>query len=61
MYFIGVATWVFFFLSCTDSDRHISAESQKEPELSGTMCQTAGILLGVGYGMYASQWSLHCL
>lgn len=34
----------------SDSDGHVSSEGEEEPELSGAVCPTAGVLSGVGHG-----------
>lgn len=37
-------------VSSSDSDGHVSSEGEAEPELSGTVCPTAGFLSGVRHG-----------
>lgn len=40
-------------VSSSDSEGHVSSEGEAEPELSGTVCPTAGFLSGVRHGEVA--------
>ena len=38
------------FVFSSDSDGHVAPEGEEEPELSGAVCPTAGVLSRVGHG-----------
>lgn len=47
---VTVLLLLLFFVLCSDSDGHVASEGEEEPELSGAVCSTAGVLSGVWYG-----------